>query len=419
MVDRRGFLKGTAAGVLGLSGAAAVTSGCTPAPAPPPIRPRGPFGDAGIDHVIVVMMENRSFDHFLGWLPGANGVQDGLTYTDDSGREHATHHLDRFGSCGWDDPAHSYKGGRQQLNGGAIDGFLRGATDLFPIGYYTADDLPFWGPAAPAWTVCDNYFSAILGPTYPNRFFQHCGQTDRWENWMSITSMTTIWDLIAAAGLEGRYYYSDAPFSALLGVRHASISRMLDGFLADCATGRLPHVSFVDPSFMISPIGTSNDYHPHSDIRLGDQFLHRIYEAVTNSPAWERTVLVVNFDEWGGFYDHVVPPVGPSSTDWQAQRGFRVPCLVVSPFARRGHVAHDLYDHASVLRMIEWGFDLPALSVRDAEANNLADVLDLSSPDPEAPHWDFPSFTPESCFEAIGERLWEQLRQLADGAGFA
>jgi phospholipase C len=171
---------------------------------------------------------------------------------------------------------------------------------------------------------------------------------------------------------------------------------------------------------MISPIGTSNDYHPHSDIRLGDQFLHQVYEAVTNSSAWERTVLVVNFDEWGGFYDHVVPPEGPSSTDWQAQRGFRVPCLVASPYARRGHVAHDVYDHASVLRMIEWGFGVAPRCARDADAHNHADVLDRNRwPDPEVPHWDFPAFTPENCLEAIGERMWGQLRQIATGSGFA
>lgn len=401
----------------GVSASSAIASAC--APAPRPVAPRGLFGEAGIDHVVVVMMENRSFDHFLGWLPGADGKQAGLEFVDDDGVTHSTHRLEGFASCEFADPAHGRAAGFRQLNGGACDGFLSKSPDRFPIGYYEQDQLAFFGHAAPAWTTCDQYFAATLGPTFPNRFYQHCGQSDRESNRTTISALTTIWDRVAAAGMEGRYYFSDAPFAALLGLRHLLISRSFDGFLQDCRTGRLPHVSFVDPKFLIPPFGSSTDYHPSSDIRLGDQFLHTVYEAVTTGPNWERTALVINFDEWGGFYDHVPPAVAPDSRERLAQRGFRVPCLVISPYARRGYVAHDTYDHASVLKMIEWGFDLDPLATRDAAANNLGDVLDLSSsPNLDAPHWKMPDFRPDDCTAAFVNSLWKPVADLARAQGW-
>jgi phospholipase C len=420
MLDRRGFLKGSAAAVAGIAGAGAMSSaisGC--APAPSSVAPRGLFGEAGIDHVVVVMMENRSFDHFLGWLPGADGVQAGMEFVDTKGVSHGTHRLTQFASCEFADPDHSYHGGRKQYHEGANDGFLTTSPDTFPIGYYEQDELPFWRNAAPEFTVCDNYFAATMGPTFPNRFYQHCGRSDRWENWLTISSLPTIWDRVQAAGMEGRYYYSDVPFAALLGVRHTLISRTFQQFEQDCAAGLLPHVSFVDPKLFLPNFGTSGDYHPPSDIRLGDAFLHRVYEAVTTSPAWDRTVMVINFDEWGGFYDHVVPTEGPDINANLALRGFRVPCLVVSPFARRHHIAHDLYDHASVLRMIEWGFDLRPLAPRDAQANNLADVLELGGkPNLDVPHWELPGFAPQDCTAQIVDSIWKPLRDLARAQGW-
>jgi phospholipase C len=396
MVDRRGFLKGSAAAVAGIAGAGAISSavsGCAPAPAS--VAPRGLFGEAGIDHVVVVMMENRSFDHFLGWLPGADGMQAGLEFVDTKGVSHETHRLTQFASCEFADPDHSYHGGRTQYHDGANDGFLTTSPDTFPIGYYQQDELPFWAHAAPEFTVCDNYFAATMGPTFPNRFYQHCGRSDRWENWLTISSLPTIWDRVQAAGMEGRYYYSDVPFAALLGVRHTLISRTFQQFEQDCAAGLLPHVSFVDPKLFLPNFGTSGDYHPPSDIRLGEAFLHRVYEAVTTSPAWDRTVMVVNFDEWGGFYDHVPPPrvvddTDPASVDHSGdsttatdgqlipnyqQLGFRVPAIVISNLAERGVVHHGPFEHTSTLRLIESTFGLRPLTARDANAQNLRQAL--------------------------------------------
>jgi len=387
------------AGVMGAipAGAAGprVSRAAKPAPTGLP-RPE----KSGIQHVVVVMMENRSFDHLLGWLPNAAGQQAGLTYTDKNDVAHPTYPLaPDYQGCAYADPDHSYEGGRAQFDGGLCDGWLRAGTDdLFPIGYYTSPDLPFLSRAAADWTVLDHYFAPILAPTYPNRIYQHAAVTDRLDDSIFPPStLPTIWDQLAEAGRSARYYYSDTPFIALWGAKYASISRPYDQFLADCASGNLPAVSFVDPPFNGESDGTSSDDHPHGDVRAGESFLDRTYEALIASPAWSSTVLVVNFDEWGGFFDHVPPPAASDVDPAFEQRGFRVPALVISPWSRRGYVGQNVYDHTSVLKMIEWRFHLKALSVRDANARNLAEVLDFAHPDTTAPAYGLPPFTPTAC----------------------
>lgn len=340
-----------------------------------------------IQHVVVLMMENRSFDHMLGWLPGANGRQAGLSYADKSGIFQPTYPLaPDFQGCGLADPDHSHEGGLVEYNHGACDGWLRaGANDRFCIGYYQQADLAFLGQAAPAWTTCDQYFAATLAETYPNRIYQHAAQTDRLVNTLDISSLPTIWDRLAERRIEGRYYFSDIPFLALWGAKYVPISRPSIQFFADCAAGTLPAVSFVDPQFYGEESGVSNDDHPHSDIRNGEVFMNSVYEAVTSSPNWPNTLLVINFDEWGGFFEHVppsrfsIPPADRAAGDNDGLRGFRVPALVISPWSPRARVAHGLYDHTSVLRMIESRWNLRPLTVRDASARSLAEVLDFGS----------------------------------------
>jgi phospholipase C len=349
---------------------------------------------AGFEHVVVVMMENRSFDHFFGWLPGANGQQARLNYNDSSGAAHSTHYLPPdYQGCGFNDPGHSYTEGRVQYDNGKCDGFLfdGSGNDVYAIGYYGQSDLPFLGAAGPAFTVLDNYFCGIMAETYPNRFYMHAAQTDRLTNTSTTSTLPTIWDRLQAGGYSGRYYFSDLPFLALWGTKYANISKPFSQFLADAAAGTLPNVAFVDPGFAGETTDDSNDDHPHADIRDGEAFLNQIYSAVTSSSNWSKTVLIINFDEWGGFFDHVPPPLAPIPPASAAagvpdgRLGFRVPCLVISPYARRNFVGHEQFDHTSILKMIEWRFGLPPLTVRDQTANNLADVLNLASPDVSAP----------------------------------
>ena len=382
--DRRSFIKAAGA----VAGLAAVEPwraiGALAAPSLPP-GSQAPF-----DHVVVLMMENRSFDHFLGWLPGANGRQAGLAYTDTKGNTYPTYPLaPDWQGCGYADPDHSWEGGVKQLNGGRVDGFLKTAApgDTFPAGFYRQADLPVLSALATQYTVSDNYFCSILAETYPNRFYQHSAQTDRDHNNTNTATMPTIWDRMIG-GLTGTYYHSDLPFLALWGTRYASIMRDYQLFKADCLAGTLPNLAFVDPSFNGETQGLSNDSHPHGDVRAGEALIAEVYHAVRSSPNWSRTILVINFDEWGGFFDHVVPPrvidnhVDPSPgphPDYR-QLGFRVPNIVVSPFSPKGLVVSGgaPFEHTSVLKMLEWRWGLAPLTQRDANARNLAEMLDFS-----------------------------------------
>jgi phospholipase C len=383
-IGRRDFVRG----ILGSSGAALLARDL---PAPE---------KSGIEHVVLVMMENRSFDHFLGWLPNARGVQGGLVYVDRDGAPHRTHHLrhDTKG-CANADPDHTYQGGREQLNGGSMDGFLRsGANDTFAIGYYRERDRPFLGALARNYTTLDRYFCSILGPTFPNRLFQHAAQTDRLTNTITLSSMPTIWDRLLSAGVSARYYFSNIPFVALWGLKYLPISAHYLQFLHDAAAGTLPAVSFVDPRFTTLRDGRTNDDHPHADIRAGDAFLARTFHAVARGPAWRSTVFIVSYDEWGGFFDHVAPPraaapnqVDPDLVGGKALLGFRVPAVIASPWTRGNpfspRIGRMRFDHTSVLKLIEWRWGLSPLTARDgsADVENLARVFRWNRPEVRLP----------------------------------
>jgi len=411
-INRRDFLRGVAGAstaavagsVLGDDLLASETAASATLPSP---------ARSGIEHIVVVMMENRSFDHFLGWLPGANGRQAGLTYLDRSGVSHSTHRLKDFVGCVHPDPDHSYDGGRSEFNHGKMDGWLRTTTnDVYCIGYYAEADLPFFRAFARNFTTLDHYFPSILGPTFPNRVFSHAAQTDRLDNSPTQAIVPTIWDALAAAGVTHRYYYSNVPFLALWGTKYISISAPFEQFLLDAATGNLPAVSFLDPAFTLVDMGEGNDDHPHADVRAGEAFLGRVYQAVTSGPGWPNTVLIVNRDEWGGFFDHVVPPrvVAPNHVDTdlvngKALLGCRVPVIVASPFSvgnpTSPRLSGLLYDHTSVLKLIEWQWNIPALTRRDAAINNLALALNFAHPDYSVPSLpQVPAPVPTPCGNA-------------------
>jgi len=391
-VNRGEFLRRSVSVAAAASPLASAALAAAAAPLPPPHR-------SGLEHVIVLMMENRSFDHLLGWLPGADGRQAGLSYVDRAGRRHSTYPLaPDFQGCGHPDPDHRPTAGRVQYNGGACDGFLRSASDRYAVGYYRRRDLSFLGRAAPDWTVCDRYFSAVMAETAPNRAYQHAGVAPGLHVGEEGLRLPTIWDRLAARRLSGRSYTgSGEPFLKHWGNRYDDILHSYPDFLHDCKTGRLPHVAFVDPFREGSEHGLSQDDHPFADIRAGEAFLARTYDAVVTSPQWRSAALVITYDEWGGFFDHVPPPRATDVDPALTLRGFRVPCIVVSPFARRRQVDHRVFDHASILRMIEWRWSLRPLSVRDAKANNLAAVLDFRRRNLRAPRYSVPQLKPARC----------------------
>lgn len=389
---------------------------------------------SGIEHVVVVMMENRSFDHLLGWMPNANGKQAGLTYLDASGNEHSTQRLTDFIGCEHPDPDHSYAGGRSEYNGGKMDGWLRTSTnDAFAIGYYEEADLPLFSTLARNYTTLCNYFPSIMSSTFPNRVFQHAAQTDRLDNSLDLSSLPTIWDRLLSAGVPCKYYYSNVPFLALWGLNYIGISALYDQFLSDAANGTLPAVSFVDPWFTILDDGSGNDDHPHADLRKGEIFLRQIVEALASGPEWSKTVLIINRDEWGGFFDHVVPPraaaantIDTDIVDGKTLLGCRVPTLVVSPFTR-GNLdkprIHSLtYDHTSVLKLIEWRWQLQPLTPRDASNDiaNLAYALNFQHQDATVPTLPVIANPPwEPCFNDFSLALNRQAAPATGNAAMA
>ena len=185
-----------------------------------------------------------------------------------------------------------------------------------------------------------------------------------------------------------RYYYSNVPFLSLWGLKYLGISALYDQFKSDAVNGKLPAVSLLDPWFTILDDGTGNDDHPHADLRKGEIFLREIVTTLASSPTLKNTVLVINRDEWGGFFDHVVPPrvIAPNAVDTDLVGGkslldCRAPTLIVSPFARgnpaKPRINSLLFDHTSALKLIDWRWNLEPLTARDAseEIANLASAL--------------------------------------------
>jgi len=436
-----------AAGIGGafLLGQQAANAGIVlPAPSAPP-SPLPPEAAEGIKHVVVIMMENRSTDHLLAWHPTANVVRN-QTFVDNAGVAHATYDLlgddtyVGYMGCGYDDPAHGYETGRTHVNNGAMDGFLRTAPDgdLFPIGYYLEGARPWFNSLARNFTVCDNYFCSTLTSTFPNRVFLHAGATDRMSNGFapqasgssaSPSLLPTIWDRIADTGgaVTGRYYFQDLPTLGLWGEKYIPISRHIESFFADAATGQLPNVAFVDPRALEEGnTGTSGDDHPHADLRVGEYFLQSCFDAVANSPAWPNTVFIITYDEWGGFFDHVAPPRAMDASsgldrdlvDGKARLGIRVPTIIASPYTKgdpnNPRVSSQVYDHTSILKFIETAFGLGRISStsRDnsSDVGDLMAAIDLSKTDFSLPELGpAPFVAPTPCNPVVGENDWEEF----------
>jgi len=351
-----------------------------------------------IDTFVVLMMENRSFDHYLGWLPGADGRQAGLSYTDRHGRTFKTRPLSGdFQGCGHPDPDHSWGGGRTQLDGGRCDGFLRsGSNDIFSISYYREGDLGFIQDAARALTTFDHFHCSLMAATLPNREYMHAaesyGQIDNnlppQTQYQNGFPDNTIFAALTKAGVSNRYFYNDVPVSALWGPAGLARTGQVQEFYERCQSGTLPALSFVDPNFGGSVgegPGISGDEHPHGDVRTGQAFMSDVVHAFMSSPQWKSGALFIVYDEWGGFFDHVAPPRVPdqrSNPDINQDyglMGFRIPALVVSPWVRRGHVEHTTYGFESILKLISYRYGLAPLNRRVAYARNIGRSFDFAS----------------------------------------
>ncbi|HEY3607847.1 MAG TPA: alkaline phosphatase family protein [Pseudonocardiaceae bacterium] len=360
-----------------------------------------------IEHVVLLLMENHSFDQMLGCLdevlPELDGVRNAANKTNDDGRGGTFKLEPKTERQVLDDPAHDHKSVLKQLendNGG----FVRAFTDEFPkstteerqyvMGYYPLDFLPALHTLGRNFTVCDKWFSSLPGPTWPNRFLalsgtsmgevaMPAGQQGLQEKWYVEQDQDTIFDRLDAAGKSWQIYYYDFPCSLLFkNQRHpanlahyANIQKFFEQ-----ATGPepdFPAFTFIEPRYF--GVGQNDDHPPHNAMKA-QKLIADTYNALRSNPAlWARTLLVVAYDEHGGFYDHVVPPaaVPPdgNTKDYAFnQLGVRVPALLVSPWCD-SRVEHTVFDHTSLLRYLCDKWNMPPLGERAKAANSIATAI--------------------------------------------
>lgn len=353
--------------------------------------PRALANHLPIRHVVVVMRENRAFDHLLGQLhqlqPATEAVPQTFSNLDAHGQVVAPFHAST--TCLSLNPAHQWDGMHRGVNGGAMDGFVKSAAASSlgnghdAISYYDQRDLPFETWLASTFALNDRHFAAIRSGTFPNRAFLLLATNDgvRHTGPFSKPKPTTptLFQSLEKAGLTWGAYSNGNSLSGVLGW---GMDRpgcyCLDEFFARLDSGTLPNVSFVDG------IPHVDDDHPPADVQKGEAWMHAVYTRVVRSPQWPRTAMLWTYDEGGGFADHVPPPdacvARPGTVDDAAfERGVRVPFVAISPYAKPHFVSHVVQDHTAVTRFIETLFGLPALTARDANSPALLDLFDFSS----------------------------------------
>src|ERR1700729_1277590 len=395
---------------------------------------------SSVQHIVQLMLENRSFDHMLGFLyPGKTGPGgvpfEGLTgtesNTDGSGNAVPVYQIDTTKPGAYfmpgADPGEGYANTNAQLFGtgkeptpplATMSGFvtnfaaaitfdaqthrpsLPGTVPSDIMGVFAPESLPVMSGLAKGFAVCDHWYSSVPTETFPNRAFACAGTSQGHMNdGTSSYTVPSIFGLMTAHNLSWKIYgYTDEPLTRLnypdtVNAPDTCIGKFAD-FQADCANGTLPNYSFLEPSWS----STGNSQHPNYDVSLGEQLLLQIYQALRTGPGWDQTLLLITYDEHGGLYDHVPPPGGAIPPDNSVGEfgfdftrfGVRVPAVLVSPLIAPGTIfsapaGGTPIDHTSVLKTIELRWGLPALTARDAAAPDLGDVLTLTTPRTDDP----------------------------------
>jgi phospholipase C len=382
---------------------------------PFPHLPAGTATMHEIQHVVVLMMENHSFDNLLGMVPyqvpGRETV-DGLTLRDgratDFNRDAAARRVfarPATSPCQLDAlPTQAWNASHQSWDGGRNDGFVR-ASGPVAMRYWDKADLPSTYSLVEHYPLGERYFASVLAQTYPNRRFLFTGTASGTTATDNLTftiraANGSIFNRLTDHRIGWVNYFQDAPSPAI--VPHFSTGapstafRKMDRFYADAAAGKLPAFTFLDPNYT-----TTSQENPQ-DIQLGERLIAKIVHALTHAPTWKHTALFITYDEGGGYYDHVAPPrairpdgIAPIQEAGKPKLapgtynryGFRVPLIVVSPWARRNYVSKIVQDHTSITAFIERKWNLPAMTFRDANAHPMTDYFDFRRPAfAEPPH---------------------------------
>ena len=380
-----------------------------------------------IEHVIFIVKENRTFDHMFGRFPGADGTTFGVTC--DGERVPLERAQDRAG-----DPDHSFVAGLTAINGGQMNCFdrLRNGTELQGYVQYHEEDIPNYWAYARHFTLADRFFSSIYGPTGVEHLWLVAGQSDRFvdherpgqfgtgpereyceddkerawsfkkltpkeedqayeleerpqivklvrrywiERW-PCTDIKVLPDLLEEKGISWRYYQPEVALRQILRmIRHIRFGPMWDKvvsqeeFLGDLTNGRLPAVSWLIPP---------NELNDHPKLNTpfgicqGENWSVEVLNAIQESEYWDNTAVILTWDDFGGFYDHVPPP----HVDLYGM-GPRVPAIIISPWAKPGYIDSRVYEFSSVLKLIERIFGLPALGSRDRRASDMLAAFDF------------------------------------------
>lgn len=347
-----------------------------PGPSVPSLVP----GTTPIQRIIVLMKENHAFDNYFGTYPGVDGIPPNVTLPDGSGGTVSPHWLDATSTP---DLPHDRQAMIGAYDNGSNDGFAAVANAAgsglgnVSVGYYDYRELAgYWGLAS-NFTLADRYFASMLGPTIPNRMYSIAGTAAG-----LITNplrgmrvdVPTIFDQLQARGISWRYYYSTSllfdptPLYVAHIAANASMAANLvplSHLAGDIMAGNLPSVTYIDPSSEL-PGALAINEHPPGDVTTGEAWTLGIVASLMASPMWNTSALLITYDESGGFYDHVPPP---QVDEWGY--GFRVPMIVVSPFAKRSFVDHGAMDHTSILKLIAANWNLPSLTPREANASDM------------------------------------------------
>jgi len=355
-----------------------------------------------IQHFIVLMQENHTFDNYFGTYPGANGIPSETCMPVDPFDASNTECVKPYhiGDRPIDDLDHSLSTYELQYNGGKMDGFVyalnqRNQSGTLAMGYYDGSDLPYYWNLADEYVLFDRFFSSDHGGSFANHmYWVSATPGESRSSKVSYDTLPTIFDRLEEQGISWKFYVqnydpginyrtlsqvSGNRASQVIWVPLLNIDRFLDDpklashivdlseYFVDLENGTLPAVAYIAPS------GASE--HPPGSIRSGQKFVKSLIQGLMRSSSWDKSAFLLLYDDWGGWYDHVVPPQVDANG-----YGMRVPGILVSPYARRGYIDSTELDFTSVPKFIEENWNLEPLAARDASANSFISAFDFSQP---------------------------------------
>ncbi len=337
-----------------------------------------------IDHIIVLCEENRAFDNYFGTYPGANGLSghETLPIAPGSNVTVRPFHLSStvLGS-GLDNSAAT---ARIAYDNGKMDGFVYAEKSIVTMGYYDYHDIPTYWKYASKFTLMDNFFSSMLGPSLPNHLYLISGQSGTINSNTNLQNrtlnFTTVMDELDAHGISWKYYngvkgtyktpgaWNPLPAFESFKTNQSRLNNLApnDEFVNDVANSTLADVVWVMPK-------PEESEHPPFDVKAGEHGVESLINTVMQSKYWNSTAIFLTWDDWGGWYDHVSPPQIDTFG-----LGFRVPCLVISPYAKQGFIDHTQADFVSILKFIETAHSLSPLTKRDAANTDMVETFDFS-----------------------------------------